>query len=274
MINIKTLYVFSLPYETEVDEPFTSKDEQGNEISGNRKVKKSIDRKVALRKPTRSLLDDAELYFNVLVSEGIKSGLMSRALLAKRFNNDGGVLSQPEKVAYGKAYNDLEEKEREYNKLVSMASSSSDEEKASASKLKEEIAGLRRGLQELEMSQLQLFDITAESRARTKTILWWVLHLVHKEELGKPDQFVPIFKGETLEELFESYDAIEEGDNIPQNEKDFLFKAIRRAAEATAYWFYGTAVTQEDFATLEAQIKAREINVPAIQESVKAPETA
>lgn len=261
--KFKALYTFSVPVIKEVEEKTERVNEAGETVTETKKVKKPTPRQVALRRPTRALLDDAELYFNVMVSKGIQAGLMSRALLAKRFNNDGGVISEPEKQAYAKAYYELEQKQSELVRLTSLKDEAnlSDGEKAHIKKLVEETGLLRRSLQDWEVAQLSLYDITAESRARTKTILWWTLQLAYMRPENDSDTWEPIFKGETFEEKMNSYDFIEEGDGIADEQKEFFFKAIRRAAAATAFWFYGRASKQEDFRSLETEIN-RDLSEP------------
>ena len=258
--KFKTLYTFDVYVTREVEEKTQKTNEAGEVVTETKTVKKQIPRHVCLRRPTRGMLDDAELYFNVLVSKGIQAGLMSRALLAKRFNNDGGVVSEPEKQAYAKAYFDLERKETELMKLRSLKdqSSLSDTEKAYIEQLVKETATLRRSLQDWELAQLSLYDITAESRARTKTIIWWTVNLAYMRPENDTDTdtdtWLPIFEGETFEEKMDSYDAIEEGEEFTEEQKNFYFRATRRAAAATAFWFYGRASKQEDFASLEEEI--------------------
>ena len=49
---------------------------------------------------------------------------------------------------------------------------------------------LNRELQDYEIRQNQLFENTAEYRARTRTIMWWQLELLY-EKSG--DDFKPVF---------------------------------------------------------------------------------
>ena len=94
---MKKLFEFKVPKEVEIEEIETSKNEKGEEIKITKKNKTKEQVKVFIRKPTRALFDEAELFYGVRLSEGIKAGLLTRALLAKRFTNDGGVLSEEEK---------------------------------------------------------------------------------------------------------------------------------------------------------------------------------
>ena len=38
------------------------------------------------------MFDEGELFYGVTLSQGIKSGLLTKAQLAKRYDNDGGFL--------------------------------------------------------------------------------------------------------------------------------------------------------------------------------------
>ena len=94
---MKRLFEFVVPKEELVKETETSKNDKGEEITTTKEVKKEVDKQYFLRKPTRKLFDQAELFYGVQLSEGIKAGLLTRALLQKRFSNDGGTLGEKER---------------------------------------------------------------------------------------------------------------------------------------------------------------------------------
>ena len=50
-----------------------------------KEVEKEVKRDFFVRRPNRKLYDDAELYYAVKLSEGIKAGLLTKALLEKRW---------------------------------------------------------------------------------------------------------------------------------------------------------------------------------------------
>ena len=101
---MKKLYEFSLNKEVEVKETTNEKNEKGEEIQVSKNVKKEVLQKFFIKKPNRSLFDEAELFYGVRLSEGIKAGLLTRALLAKRFTNDGGIFSEIDKEQYTSLY--------------------------------------------------------------------------------------------------------------------------------------------------------------------------
>ena len=101
---MKKIFEFTVPRLVTVKESDSMENEKGETVTTEKEVRKTINQEVLLKKPTRSLYDDAELYYGVVLSQGIKAGLLTRALLAKRFNNDGGTMADEEKDEYAEMY--------------------------------------------------------------------------------------------------------------------------------------------------------------------------
>lgn len=242
---MKKLFEFMVPKEVEVEEIETSKNEKGEEIKTTKKTKKREQVKVFLRKPTRALFDEAELFYGVRLSEGIKAGLLTRALLAKRFTNDGGVLSEEEKNLYANLYVALFEKQNEFQKLsIKDESERTETEKNRYKEVISELAELRTQIQDFETAQASLFDQTAENRARNKTILWWVLQLAHiVDDKGNE---TPFFGNGDFDSKLRIYDHIEETGT------DFENLVCRKLAYFVSFWYVGRASSQEEFERLAA----------------------
>ena len=236
---MKKLFQFELEKEVVSKEKETSKNDKGETVTTEKEVTKTINQKVFLRKPTRSLYDGAELFYGVKLSEGIKAGLLTRALLAKRFSNDGGVLSNDEKDRYAELYLKLYETQLDAERL---SANKDDQDQEKLESLLEESADIRRQLTDFEMAQSQLFEQTAENRARNKTILWWVLNLSHfEDEDGKNSV---IFEGKDFEEKLNSYDSIEEGGD------DFDEELLQKLIYYVSFWYVGRVSNQEEFDNL------------------------
>jgi hypothetical protein len=242
---MKKLFEFTVPKEIEVEEIEISKNEKGEEIKTTKKIKKKEQVKLFLRKPTRALFDEAELFYGVRLSEGIKAGLLTRALLSKRFTNDGGVLSEEEKNVYATLYVALFERQNEFQKLsIKDESERTEEEKARYKQVIAELTELRTQIQDFETAQASLFDQTAENRARNKTILWWVLQLAYTvDEKGEEN---PFFGDGTYENKIRIYD------NMEENGSDFESLACRKLAYFVSFWYVGRASSQEEFEKLAA----------------------
>jgi len=238
---MKKLYRFTVKKDTEEKIKESSVNEEGNTVTVEKSEKKIIEEKAFIRKPSRALFDEAELFYGIRLSEGIKAGLLTRALLAKRFLNDGGILSEKEKEKYVQLISGLSEIQLAAEEELSKDKGAQDDKKLG--ELSEESNKVKAELTELEANQSALFDQTAENRARNKVILWWILALSYFEDKdGKETQ---VFAGNTHEERLVSYDAVEEKDD------PFLNEVIRKFMYYISFWYVGRAQTEEDFKNLE-----------------------
>ena len=188
------------------------------------------------------MFDEAELYYGVQLSEGIKAGLLTRALLAKRFSNDGGVMSNPDKEEYADLYVRLFENQNAIERASAKKEKDrTDAEKEEMAKLLSENGVIKREIQEFEMAQASLFDQTAENRARNKTILWWVLNMSYYGNPEDNSTIQQIFKGENYAEKLAAYDLIEEDGS------EFEEEVIKKLVYYVSYWYVGQAQTEEEF---------------------------
>ena len=239
---MRILNEFFLEKEENVEEVETSTNEKGEEIKTTKSVKKPVKKTFVVKKPNRSLYDEAELFYGVKLSEGIKAGLLTRALLAKRFNNDGGILSENEKDKFATLYMGLFEKQAKLQKLeMKVAKDLTDKEKKEKEKIIEELGASREEIQEFEMAQASLFDQTAENRARNKTILWWVLQLSYEKD---GDNYIEVFSGDSYEDKVDQYDRYED------EEDDFLDEMLKKLSYVVSFWFVTKADTKEELDVL------------------------
>lgn len=240
---MKTMFEFDIYHEKEVEKVDVSTNEKGEEVKVTSKIKTTVPVKLAIKKPTRSFFDEAELFYGVRLSEGIKAGLLTRALLAKRFNNDGGVLSEEEQKEYNDLYNKFFNLQTDFQKLsLKQESLRTDEEKSELSKVIEDMTEAREMIQKYEMAQANLFEQTAENRARNKTIMWWVLQLSLIE--GEDKKLKELFGDGSYEDKLKKYDEIEE------SELGLEKIALQKLLYLISFWYIGRAATQEEFSKL------------------------
>lgn len=255
MNNIKILYKFSVPTFTEIEEKTPSTDATGAAISISKMVKTEVPKEVALKKPTAKLIDDADLFYNVTVGKGLEAGLMSRTLLAKRLSNDGGIFSKKELDTYDSSFEEYQKLSIEKGRLEAKdISEQTEEEKLFLRDASDTLSKLRAALEAFELKQYNIFNITSESRARTKTIIWWLLHLLYwKNDKG---QWEAVFKGETDEAKLAFYNKIEEEeDDMSKEEHDLYIKVTRHAAAATSFWYNTGASTEEHWKLFDNELK-------------------
>jgi hypothetical protein len=240
---MKKIYEFVLPNTEEVEESVTEQ-KGGKEVTTTTKVEKQVDKRFFLKRPTRKLFDEAELFYGVKLSEGIKAGLLTRALLSKRFANDGGILSDTEKEEFGQLYSDLFDKQVELQTLnLKTTEERTAEETEQHAEVTAFLSNARKRIQEFEMNQSSLYDQTAENRARNKTILWWVLFLAYYVEAGT-DKELPFFEEGDYTERLTKYDDIEE------NEEDFALETINKFFYYVSFWYVSKTSDPEQFREL------------------------
>lgn len=245
MAKFKELYVFDVYKNVEVEETEVVT-QDGQEVKVTKKVKKDVPVKVGIKKPTRAEADEAELFYNVKFAEGIKAGLMTKALMAKRINNDGGFLSEQEKEEYSKAYFNAFSYENELQRaLIKDEALRTDEEKENIKDLILKIKEAKRLIQDVEAAQSAIFENCSENRARAKTIMWWILFMSYFQ--NEKGEWTPFFNGQTFEEKIAVLDEIEENDALPEEQKAFYAKSIQKLSSLVSLWYYGVATTKEDF---------------------------
>jgi hypothetical protein len=189
----KWLYRFEVEKNVVIEEDMEpSVGEDGEEIVQKKKTIKKVKVPCALLKPSRRLFEDGELYYSVILSKYIQSGLITKQLLAKRFQNDGGTISEDDKNHYANLYAVLAEKEQQVKKIQIDTEMGSKEKSEKLHTLFLDMATIRKDLVDFEGSQSSLFDQTAEHKAKNKAIMWWVLMMSYWKDEGT-SEMVPLF---------------------------------------------------------------------------------
>jgi hypothetical protein len=238
---MKKLFEFTLPKEELVKETEASKNDKGEEVTTTKEVKKKVDKRYFMSKPTRKLFDEAELFYGVELSKGIKAGLLTRALLQKRFSNDGGTLGEKEREEWATLYSEIFDKQVEIQRLA-LIDDRSPEEEARFLNAKEYLKDSRLRIQEFEMQQSSLYDQTAENRSRNKTILWWVLHLAsYENDEGEEKKF---FGDGDYDSRIEIYDRFEEQDD------EYIATCINKFFYYVSFWYVSKTSDPEQFKEL------------------------
>jgi hypothetical protein len=242
---MKTIYEFAINKEGVVKETEESTNEAGQKVTITKDVTTQVPHKYFLKKPTRALFDEAELFYGVKLSEGVKAGLLTRTLLNKRYVDDGGILADKAKNAESDAYKDLYDAQNELQRLDALEEKDRpDYFQTKKQELQDKISVIKNSLTELEMQKESLFDNTAETRARNKVITWWILFLSYYEKNGEKQ---PFFGEGDYEARMNKYDEIFE------SEDPHLIKAANAFIYFISFWYVGRAVTKEDFDLLKTE---------------------
>lgn len=238
---MKTIYEFYISKPTETEEISSSENENKETVTITKKVIKDVAFKFAIKKPSRAIAEEAELFYSVKVAEGVKSGMLTRAMLVKRYANDDGIFSEKEIKQYKDSFAKLELNQKEIKPLTEKAEKT-DEDNKKIEEINKENAKLLDELQKYENAQARLYDQTAESRARNKVVMWWILYLAYK--LDEKGNFLPVFNGETYDSKLKHYDELEEDGT------EFDKEIMRRFALFVSFWASGKAEKKEEFDNL------------------------
>ena len=169
----KELYSFTIDEKREVEKTHTRKNKKtGVETTVTKKVEEEVPTQVFLKRPSRRELEDAELEYSVEMSRCVKRGILTKAMLYKKYSDTGGVWSEEDAKDYGKLYKEIFDIQNEYARLETV-DKKTDKQKERLEKIKENLAETRRQIVEAESAMHSLFDHTADTKAQNRLLLWY-----------------------------------------------------------------------------------------------------
>ena len=246
---MKCLYHFNVNREREKEVSEKSTNDKGEEITVTKKIKKVVKEILAIKRPTRKLYEEAELFYAVKPSEGIKAGLLTQPLLAKRYKNDGGPMSEPEKKRYAEVYYELLLRQEELEKSrLNLEGNSEEFRSKRAAEIMVDIVNYQEEIQQFENQQSSLFDQTAENRAKNMTIMWWVLHLAFSQD-RTTSEYTEIFGEGSYSERLDVYDQIEERTEL------YWTEVIKKFAYFVTFWYLNGLSSENEFQEVENMYK-------------------
>ena len=208
-----------------------NKDGEEETVTTNKTVKVPVT--YVLQKPTRRLAEDAEVFYSVQLSKAIKMGIVTKAMLVKKYQDSGGALSEEETRELLKGIRDLNDLENKYKLLH--ATGENEEEKEKVGK---DIQTLRRDLIALESSLQTVYQHTADAKAERETLVWYIINLTKVlDENKKPKEYFDgIDYDEQLEDFYNKF----------EDESTDDFAIVNKLSKAVGYWFYAQSSTQKD----------------------------
>lgn len=237
---LKFLYETTIKRQIE-ESAVETQEEQGKKIEIKRTVKKIKPVKVAILKPDRKLFKGAEMFYAKTLSDYLKGGLLPYSLVAKRYANDGGPLTEQEKIRL----RELREKSRELEKEF-FTTVGDDKEKSQGKKneLLLKINEINAEVSNIQNAYSDIFDSTAEMKSRNDTIEWWALSLIYSDE--DETGYKPLFTTGTYDEKVAKLESFEDTSDA------FYVELIKRLSYLISFWFTARdTVTQIDFSTME-----------------------
>lgn len=196
---MKSLIEYTLTTKSKQDVTYPQED-------GSKKVvteEIDVPIKVILKSPSRVDSEKAKQLYQVELSNAIRAGILDRAVLAKIYRQNDGILTNNELKQVEEIQKRIQEIRAEYQKIPTENQSESDKKKIDD--LVNEFTAVTEQLTQLEESTENLFVNSAESVASGKQQMWNLLFLSYIEKDGKIQPVVP---GDTLEERLDNFDKI------------------------------------------------------------------
>ena len=239
--GIKLLYETSV--KKQIEEPTIEKKlENGEEIEIKRIVKKAKPIKLAILKPDRRLLKAGEMFYAKTLSEYLKAGLMPFSLVAKRYANDGGVLTDSERNRIAVLKEEAKTLESEF--YADKNYENEEIKKKTRNEILVRLNSINMEVNNISNAYSDIYDTTAEVKARNDTMEWWGLFLFYADLDGKG--YKPFFSGETYEEKIKSLEEIE------NKEDAFEKESMNKISFLVSFWVTArNNVTNVDFQAMD-----------------------
>lgn len=248
----KELFKFKIFEEKETTKEESKIDEvSGEEIVVKKKVTEKFPIEIFLKKPTRRQIEEADLEYSVEISRCIKKGILTKAMLAKKYSDIGGLMSESESQRLVELYQKIFELQNENARLDLITEKSSDNLER-IKQINEELVESRNSIVDIESSYRALFDHTADTKAQNKVLLWYIINLTFlKRESDLNEK--PYFKGKDFEEKLADFYEKEE------KAEDLHVQLVKKVSTFIAFWFFNQASTKEDFENLEKKVESGEL---------------
>ena len=254
--KLREIYSFTAEKEETVQKTETKEGtgENGKKetLSITKDVTEAVPYRIILKQPNRRQIEEAELEYSVEMSNCIRKGILTKAMLAKKYSDTGGLLSEEDAQELSGLYLKFGEKSGEFQKL-SAKTKPTDTDKKRMDKMSGEIALLRKEIVDMETSYSSLFNHTADTRAQNKAIQWYILYLTFIQK-GDEEESTPLFEGENFEDKLDSYYSLEE-------DGDELYDLVSgKIATMISFWYYSSgAASRADLEQLDADIESGEV---------------
>jgi len=226
---------------------FTINKEEKKRVEVERKNKKTgevetvlQDKKVKtpfefiIKQPTRRIINEAEAQYAIEMSKNIKMGIVTKAMLVKKYADTGGALTEEEVKDMVKK---IQKSNEIANKIQLLSSTNKKDNEEEIESLSGELLVLRKDLTDIEMSMQGVYDHTADARSERAMLLWYTIQLAKKIEDGEEKYF---FDGLMYEDqLNDLYEKDENGSDIEK-------EALTNFLSVVSYWFYNNEITEEE----------------------------
>ena len=232
------LYEFTVLEKTEKEVPKTEV------IEGVEKkvlVRETVEKpvKILFKKPGRRDEEEGDLFYSKKMHEFMKAGILTRAMMANKYKDTGGFVSEATAKEYGETvlhYLDLEKEIA----LLKANKKLTAKQKEKVETLEKDYAATQKKIIDLQAYQDSLMSQSADDKAQNELLRWYALNFfyIQKDEEDEPELY---FKGQTHEDKLDSYYELED-------EMSDLHKQIApKIGTAAAVYYYRRVKNPEEF---------------------------
>lgn len=195
--------------------------------------------KVFFKKPGRRDEEEGDLFYSKKMHEFMKAGILTRAMMANKYKDTGGFVSEATAKEYGETVLRYIELEKEIA-LLKATKKATAKQKEKVENLEKEFAATQKKIIDLQAYQDSLMKESADDKAQNELLRWYALNFfyVQKDEEDEPELY---FKGETYEDKLDSYYELED-------EMSDLHKQIApKIGTAVAVYYYRRVKNPDEF---------------------------
>lgn len=198
----------------------------------DKEVEKETFKQFYIAKMSRKLADEADLYYGQMVARYLRSGLLSANVLTKRYLDQGDTYSQEEKKEIDNIFKRLEILKKESLELDDKKKKNNQDKKREE-EIQKELVDINRKIMTIKQYEDSLLAETAEYKARTKQITWYVVNLSYDSE----DNL--FFDGETLD------DKLDKLEEYLESEDEFKKKIAQKFITVITIWASNRDIDQK-----------------------------
>jgi len=223
---VKELYSFDVKRKVVKEVPHVKESKDGP-VETTKKVTRTIKNRVIFEKPSMADTEDADFFFGQKYNEFINAGFLTKAMLAKKMGDLGGLTSKIGEERMNTVISENMESARAIQ-FFEGGKDLDEEQKSQLEEAKEKFASTRAELHEYETSMRDQFSQTADSKAEIKVIEWLVLNFSYFEEKQEDieekskQEFWPLFEGDAYEQKRISLLKLQDPDDDDKKDASFL----------------------------------------------------
>ena len=263
----KEIYSFS----TEVTQPkeVSETKTQVNEETGKSEkvtVSKTVDApvryRVIIKQPNRRQMEEADMEYSIEMSRCIKKGILTKAMLSKKYSDLGVMMTEDDALELSKHYARVGELQTDYQRLQSKEKKTA-EDLSVIRQVLIDLTETRTSIVNLETAYSALFNHTADTKAQNKAIMWYVVNLTYFMEEDSEEDPKPLFEGVSADDKLEQYYIFDE-----QGKSNIFNNIKNKLTTFVSYWFFSSSTDKEDFDNLNEDVEevSNESKEPVVEE--------